>query len=159
MRRQFQDRATLTVYLERADLEKFAAEAVVNKVSAADYARDLILAKLNGTLAGNDEQWEPTPEMRKRVDAEMAIRFPEKNDETRNGQEMRGVRDVPVVQGSADADRVIERDDLRFSAADREVARRTGHRFGCGCFQCLQTNRFLKPTVKKQEHPTKKGRR
>ena len=50
---KFRDRAMLKVYMEAADLDKFAAMALAERRSTADFARELILEKLN---AGGDDQ-------------------------------------------------------------------------------------------------------
>ena len=41
---------------------------------------------------------------------------------------------------------------------DVEVARRTGHPVGCGCFQCVQCRRQFKSAIKKEEKKAERKR-
>lgn len=73
------------------------------------------------------------------------------NDRT---QPVRDSEPVRLVQQSTSAPERPTRSTAASDTRDAialEVARKNGHPVGCECFHCLQTLRFLKPMVKKEE--------
>lgn len=63
----------------------------------------------------------------------------------------------PAVLATPKAENRVEPSE--FTAAQLEVARRTGHRPGCECMHCLQSLRFFTPAKKEEPKQAPRGRR
>jgi hypothetical protein len=127
MRKLFEDRASLTVYLERTDLAWLTAKAKTRKMTAADYARVLILADMNSEAS--DTQTVRAPD---------SVRLAE-----RGASALERATKPPG-------------DASEYTDIELEVSRRTGHEPRHDCFQCHQTARFIRSTLPKQEKAKKK---
>ena len=141
MRRQFEHRARLVIYVEAEDLAGLTKRAREAGKGVTEYARSILLGEQKISKAEVKQTAVTT--------AARPVVVPRPSEGLGPGQNFSS----PQLKEATTA--TVGPGSQNFSLLQLDVARRTGHAPGCECFHCLQTSRFLAPPAPKKDEKKK----